>query len=596
MINHWVELLRERARTEPDRVCYIYLDFEQGGQSGQDHRGGEVPREVRYTYADIDLKARAIAAKLQKMKLEGKQVLLVYPPGMDFVPAFFGCLYARVVAVPVYAPHPAQLSRTLKRFQSIIQDAKPSAILTVSSITGMLRPIIALSPRLWGARTIATDQLDVGLAESWQQPEITSETLAFLQYTSGSTSGAKGVMVSHGNLISNAQATQAIRQHPADEVQVTWLPVYHDMGLIGGILQPVFAHYPTVVMSPLAFLQRPARWLEAISHYRGTLSALPNFALDLCARKVTEDEKQRLDLSHWQGAWNGAEPVRAASLDRFSAAFASCGFRPEAHFPVYGLAEATLIVAGNREPRLPVRLRVSREQLTLGEISVATMDNPDVQVLVGCGESAPGQRIAIVDPESRELCPAHRIGEIWVHGPGVAQGYWNQPELTNEVFKARIGNSGEGPFLRTGDLGFVYEGQLYVAGRLKDLIIMDGKNHYPQDIELAAEQAHPAIRPGCTAAFAIELDGSERLVLVAEVDRRYKKDGSLSPEGEAAGLPAHASELRNLIQRAISQNTETEAYEVVLIQGGSIPKTSSGKIQRRTCKEAFRRGKLERIS
>jgi amino acid adenylation domain-containing protein len=549
----FADLLRARAAERPEQVAFTFLtDGEAEGAS--------------LTYGELDRRARAIAAALAESVAPGERALLLYPPGLDFIAAFFGCLYAGVVAVPAYPPRPNDRSQS--RLRAIARDATPRAALTTGAIlAGAAGPrgLLAVAPELAGPRWIATDgPLAAGVVLAEGEPD--PEWVAFLQYTSGSTATPKGVMVTHANLLHNERMIGAAFGMDETSVVVGWLPLYHDMGLIGNVLQPLHAGARCVLMSPVAFLQRPMRWLEAIARYRGTVSGGPNFAYELCLRKAAPEAVAGLDLSSWRVAFNGAEPVRASTLERFAATFAPSGFRPEAFYPCYGLAEATLFVTGGQPGVAP---RVDGES---GRVS--------------CGRSWMGQRIVVADPETGSEVPAGSIGEVWIAGPSVARGYWRNPGATAHDFNAFLtGADGrhEGPFLRTGDLGYLAGGELYVTGRLKDLIILRGRNHYPQDVELTAEGAHPDLRPGGGAAFAVEMGGEERLVVVHEVERRRR-----APEA----LEGNVEEIAEALRRAVAAEHEVQVHDVVLIRQGSLPKTSSGKVQRRLCRDLYLRGEL----
>jgi amino acid adenylation domain-containing protein len=552
-----VELLRRRARLQPERRAYTFLlDGER--------------EEVHLSYGELDRQARSIAARLQALGVEGERALLLYPPGLQYAAAFFGCLYAGVTAVPVYPPRP---NRPDPRFLAILSDARARVVLTTSAILPNAERLLAGEAAVaW----LATDGLDAEGAEEWRLPELAPDGLAFLQYTSGSTSAPKGVMVSHGNLVHNERLIQSAFGVTEDSVVVGWLPLYHDMGLIGNLLQPLWAGCSCVLMSPVDFLQKPLRWLAALSRYGGTVSGGPNFAYDLCARKIRPEDKAGLDLSRWEVAFDGAEPVRAETLDRFAAAFAPCGFRREALFPCYGLAEATLFVTGATRRKAPVVGRFRAPEL---ERHRAVAD-PDGRPLVSSGRPAPapvGQEVAIVDPDGPRRLPEGGVGEIWVAGPSVAGGYWSRPEPAESTFRAFTA-AGEGPFLRTGDLGFLLGGELFVTGRAKDLVIIRGRNHYPQDIELTVEKSHSALRPGCGAAFAVDEGGEERLVVVQELRREARN--------------ADAAEVLEAIRRAVAEEHEVQLQAVALIRTASLPKTSSGKVRRRACRDAFLNGSL----
>ncbi len=459
---------------------------------------------------------------------------------------------------------------------------------------------------------LTTDDILRGQSADWKKPALDQDSLAFLQYTSGSTGNPKGVMVSHGNLLFNSALISRSFETSPDDVGVIWLPPYHDMGLIGGILQPIYRGFPVVLMSPVAFLQKPFRWLQAISRYKATLSGEPNFAYNLCTRKITREQKADLDLSSWKIAFNGAEPIRPDTLDRFSDAFGSCGFRRETFYPCYGLAEGTLIVSGGAVNEQPVLMDVNAEALENHKVIPAEKEEPNPHTLIGCGTNLSGQKILIVNPESFKPCLPDEIGEIWVSGKSVARGYWKRPEDTRATFQAYLSDTGEGPFLRTGDMGFLHKGELFVTGRLKDLIIIRGRNHYPQDIEMTVEKSYPRLRPGCSAAFEVEIRGEKRLFVAAEIERRFgerrvqrqekSSERRRLPRRQYTELPDYNLEKNEppdvtkaveAIRRAVSEEHELQVYGVLLLKIGSIPKTSSGKIQRHACREGFLKETLE---
>lgn len=558
-----VELLSYRASIQSDQKLYTFLQNSE---------------TESLTYEALHLQAQAIAARLQSLDAAGERALLLYQPGLDFITAFFGCLYAGVVAVPAYPP---RRNQSLSRLQAIAQDAQAKIVLTSTKLLSSLQSIssqegLEVAELHW----LATDGLSTDIAPTWQPQELDSNTLAFLQYTSGSTGTPKGVMITHGNLLHNEQMIQKAFGHTEKTIVVGWLPVFHDMGLIGNVLQPLYLGVPCILMSPVDFLQKPIRWLQAISDYKATTSGGPNFAYDLCLRKVTPEQLNNLDLSSWEVAFTGAEPVRAATLEEFTATFAPCGFRKEAFYPCYGMAETTLIVTGGEKTALPITCNVEKAALEQNRIVKARKSKGDTQTIVGCGQSHPDQKVIIVDPQSLTLCTPEQVGEIWVAGPSVAQGYWNQAELTENTFRAYLADTGEGPFLRTGDLGFLQDGELFITGRLKDVIIVRGQNHYPQDIELSVETSHPSLRPSCGAAFTIDFQNSERLVIVQEVERSYLRK-------------LNVPEVVGQIRQKVAAQHGLEVYATVLVKTGSIPKTSSGKIRRRACRDAFLSGSLD---
>jgi acyl-CoA synthetase (AMP-forming)/AMP-acid ligase II len=579
------EIFRRRASHEPARTAYVYLgDGEQ--------------EEARVNYAELDVLARTVGATLQELHARGERALLIYPPGLDFVAAFFGCLYSGVVAIPAYPPHPARPEITLPRLQAILADSQAKFVLTTTPILSKVAPLFARDAELRQLRWLATDEIEHTRAGDWNETDVSPDDLAFLQYTSGSTSAPKGVMVSHRNLLANSAYIHYGFEHTPESISVTWLPAYHDMGLIDGIVQPMYGGFTGYVMPQTSFLQRPLRWLRAISRYRATHSGGPNFAYEHCVNKIRPEQRSGLDLSCWRVAYNGAEPIREETLRRFAMSFEECGFRADAFYPAYGLAEATLKVAGGRGARPPVTWKLESAPLEENLLveAPASSDPQNVRTLVSSGRMDLGTRAIIVDPSSLTECA--RVGEVWVSGEGVAQGYWNRSELTEQTFKAHLSDTGDGPFLRTGDLGFIKDGELFITGRLKDLIIIGGRNHYPQDIELIVEQCHPALRSGCTAAFSVELEGEERLVIAAEFDPR-----ALHPvaQSEASGAvrrlnPAEEWKLlKTAVLRAVSDHFGLHVHELVLLKLGGVPKTSSGKIKRQECRKAYLTGALERV-
>jgi len=563
---HLIRVLRRQAEDRPQQaVCIHLLD----GQAA----------EARLTFAELDRRARAIAARLQEMGCAGQNVLLVYPPGIDFVAAFFGCLYADCVAVPTYPPH---RHRMLKRFLAVAADSQARTALTNASgaatfqamiDTAKHSPTAAASPLTW----IATDELPDALAEHWQEPSIRPGALALLQYTSGSTSQPKGVMLSHANLMANIRAIQQAFGAQDGDRSVFWLPMYHDMGLVGGVLAPVFTGVTNVFLSPATFLQSPITWLTAISKYRATIAGGPNFAYDLCVRKITDEQRAALDLSPWSLAFVGAEPIDPSTLEHFAAAFAPCGFTPSAFYPCYGLAEATLMVSGSKRGSGARVETFHNSALTECRVEPVPGDATRARRLVACGSPVGDLRVAIVDPECREETGPGRVGEIWVAGASVGQGYWRKPEQTRRSFDAHLSGTGEGPFLNTGDLGFLRDGQLFVAGRLDDLIIVRGMNRYPQDIEAIARASHPLLEPGYGAAFLADDPDRQRLILVHEVVRKGQDD---------------FRSVLDALRCAVLEECGLALDTVVLVRSGTIPRTSSGKIQRHACRAAFRDGTL----
>jgi len=563
-----VELLRRRATILTEQQAYTYLIDNE--------------RKEAFTYGELDRRARIIGAALQRQGATGERVLLLYPPGLEFIAAFFGCLFAGAVAVPAYPP---RMNRSFRRLLSIVADSHANFALTTTPILSKVESLLS-DPNhglhLERLRWLDTSAVTLDVAEDWLEPDISPDSMAFLQYTSGSTGAPKGVMLTHANLLHNASLIYYGVNHKPGDRYVSWLPTFHDMGFMAGILQPLYGGFEVVLMSPISFLQNPFRWLQAISRYRGTTSGGPSFAYELCVQKITAEQRATLDLSSWSVAFNGAEPIRHDTMERFTKAFEPCGFRHETFYPCYGMAEATLIVSGGRKTDPPVIKTVQARALERHEaVEASAHKDEPTRALVGCGVTFPGQEIVIVHPDSHTTCAPDQVGEIWVSGPSIAQGYWNNPVETERIFQAHLADTGKGPFLRTGDLGFMHDGELFITGRLKDMIIIRGLNHYPQDIELTVEQCHAALRPGCGAAFSVEVAGEERLVVVQEVDWR------LQPDGEAL--------IKN-IRQTVSEEHEVQVHAVVLIKPKSIPKTSSGKIQRHACRAGFLAGSLDIIT
>ncbi|OGV79558.1 MAG: hypothetical protein A3K19_02630 [Lentisphaerae bacterium RIFOXYB12_FULL_65_16] len=578
-----VRVLRRHAEERPDHTAFAHL---ADGLSGH----------PSLTYAKLDRRARAIAGCLQDMGFAGQRVLLVYPPGLDFITAFLGCLYAGCVAVPTSPPHRHRLA---DRFQAIAADTGSRVALSTASAVAQFQVMTeveksdeapASSRILW----LATDGIPDVLAEHWNEPAIASDALAMLQYTSGSTSRPKGVVLSHANLMANICAIHQAFGLRDEDSAVFWLPMYHDMGLVGGVLVPAFARVPVVFISPAAALQNPITWLAAISKYRATISGGPNFAYDLCVRKITGEQRATLDLSSWALAFVGAEPVDPGTLERFAAAFAPCGFDPGAFYPTYGLSEATLMVSGPRRGSGATVGVFHDTALTKGHVEPvpdSVRAKPDSAVvksdqarearrLVGCGSSVGAVRVAIVDLHTHAEAAPDRVGEIWVAGASVSQGYWHKPDQTRSTFQAYLNDVGEGPFLRTGDLGFMREGQLYVTGRLDDLIIVRGLNRHPQDIEATARGSHPLLEDGYGAAFVADDQGQRRLILVQEATRKGEDFAPVLDAVRGAVLDEHGLALD----------------VIVLVRCGTIPKTSSGKIQRHACRAAFLAGELKALA
>src|SRR5262245_387406 len=558
-----IDSLRYWTEQQPQEVAYIYTDGEA--------------EESSLTYEQFDRHARAIAARLVDLKMTGERALLLYPPGLEFVVAWFGCLYAGVVAVPAYPP---RRNRNMQRIEAISDDCAAKVALTEHDVLDRIEDLLDEAPRLKQLTWLATDRIADSDGAGWNPPLIRPDALAMLQYTSGSTGTPKGVMLAHSNLMHNVQIICYSFEPSRKSVGMSWLPTYHDMGLVGGVLMAMFFGRPAVLMSPMAFLQKPIRWLRGITKYGVTVSGGPNFAYELCTEKITDDQLPGLDLSKWEVAFNGAEPVRADTLARFSERFGPYGFRPETHYPCYGMAETTLIVTGSYKGRPKIIRNFDARKLDAKQVAAAKSGAAGGRELVGCGHVLPDEQVRIVDPDTGRELPADRIGEIWVNSPSVAQGYWNNAAATEQSFLARIAGSNDGPFLRTGDLGFLQDGELFVTGRIKDLIIIRGVNRYPQDIEMTVERASERIQPQAVGAFAVDMAGRERLIILAEVERARRDDWS---------------DVIAAVRKAVTAEHELPPDAVVLVRFGSVPKTSSGKIQRHACREEFLSGSLQII-
>jgi acyl-CoA synthetase (AMP-forming)/AMP-acid ligase II len=538
------ELLRRRAEAQPDERAYTFL--EDGERQG-----------AQLTWGTLERRSRAVASEVAAHASSGSRALILCPPGLDVIPAFFGALGAGAIAVPCYPPRisrvtPAdQRDRTLDRLRAIVRDARPRVVLATAAMVDRAVAICAAVPGLLDATWLSLDNCGADHSPD-ASCAIDSDAVAFLQYTSGSTAEPRGVMVTHANLLHNLADAHALAQHGRDAASVSWLPVIHDMGLIQGVLQGAFSGFPSWLMSPAAFLQRPARWLEAIARTRATISGGPNFAYELCTRRITTDERSALDLRSWHLAFNGAEPIRQASLDAFAKAFGPCGFDARAFRPCYGLAEATLLVS-----------------MGAGATS-------------SCGAPPRSTQVRIVNPVTLRECPAGICGEIWIAGPGVTAGYWNQPEASRSTFDARIANTEEGPFLRSGDLGSIGPEGLRITGRIKDILIVRGMKHAPQDIEETVERASPLLRAGCCAVFALPGVDEDLVGVAAEL--------------EAGNTATGGDSIISGIREAVGSAHGIQVSLVALIAPGTIPKTTSGKLQRFACREGLLDGWLTPVS
>jgi acyl-CoA synthetase (AMP-forming)/AMP-acid ligase II/acyl carrier protein len=557
--------LSEFTAQTPDRIAYTFL------------REGEHAAE-QLTFAELSARVTAFAARLGAQYRPGERLILLYPQGLDFLVAFLGCLESGVVAVPVSLPN---RHRGVTLLRAIALDCGASAMLSERALLERLEESLVTDSVLGALPRFATEEWREPAPKAWVSPKISTESPALIQYTSGSTGSPRGVLVSHANLVHNQRQIQETCGYGVDSVAVSWLPLFHDMGL-GVALMTVSAGMRGVLMSPSAFLQKPIRWLRAISDYRATFSSAPDFGYDLCARRVSPSECDGLDLSSWTIAPNGSEPVRAATFERFVTAFAPYGFRGENYKPVYGLAEATLLVTGDAPGRAPTVRRFSTELLEQGKASVPRSAGELSRAFIGCGQPRSGAGLCIVDPHTRQECEAGTVGEIWVSGPSVAGGYWGLEALSEATFRARTAD-GRGPFLRTGDLGFWDDDSLFITGRFKDLVIVRGRNHYPQDIEATVSMCHPALEPQRCAAFSVDGDEGEQLVVVQEVRR-------------SALRSIDTAEVFRAISSAVSLGHGLQTHSIVLIRPASLPRTTSGKVQRKPCARAFLEHSLSEIA
>jgi acyl-CoA synthetase (AMP-forming)/AMP-acid ligase II len=565
--NSIVDVLQRRAKNQPHELAFRFIsDGEQD--------------DTLLTYENLDRRACSIAASLQSSLKHGDRAVLLFPPGLDFVAAFFGCLYAKVIAVPAYPPHPARIEVTLPIILGLIADADASAVLLSKELYTSINSRNTIKTALDNIKLIVIDDGVSMLNYQWHQAEIKSDDIAYLQYTSGSTSAPKGVMISHNNLIHNMHLIQKCFGISKEDHGVIWLPPYHDMGLIGGILQPLYSGVSFTLMPHLMFLQRPLRWLETISRFRATISGAPDFAYELSIKKIKSEQREQLDLSSWRVAFNGAEPVYHKTLNQFANYFAPCGFRKEAFMPCYGLAESTLLVSASSKGSEPLMKRFLNNALERNHAIISHEQSEDAHTLVSCGKVNTEQKVKIVNPETMIACSHDEIGEIWVRGNSVATGYWNKQLETACTFNAKPADNDKETFLRTGDFGFLHEGELYITGRLKNLIISEGKNHYPQDIEKTIEACHSAIRSRSCAVFSIQNNGHEEIIAVAETEHTS---------------PLEEVEICKVIREAVSVNHGLYLKDIKLTKPGSIPKTTSGKTKHFACKQYYLEGNLIQV-
>ena len=560
-----VDLLRDRANSEPDKTAYTWL------RDGKTEAGF-------LTYQQIDRRAREIAAFLQSLSVSEKPVLLLYPPGLELIPGFFGCLSAGAIAISASPPGPNQ---STSRIGAIASDSQAEVVLTTQSILPYLKARFAESPDLAKIQLVATDGRIS--SESGNPHPVTANTLACLAYTSGSTGTPKGIMLGHGNILENLAGLQERVQFTPESKLISWMPFDHNSGIVGGILVPLYNNFPAILMSPLDFMGNPLSWLETMSRYRGTFSLAPNFAYNLVCSYATPEYLANLDLSSWDVALWGSEPVRADIVERFFTTFAPCGLRREAFTSSYGLSEVVSLATATLKNEGPIACNVEKKALEQNRAVLVSEPSEQTKQILGSGRALPNQDIRIVNPQTLTSCRSDEIGEIWISSPCAARGYWNRPEATEGAFEGKLADTGDGPFLRTGDLGFFLNGELFITGRLKEMIIIRGRNHYPQDIEKTVEKSHPALQPNSSAAFSIDVDNEEKLVAIAEIQENHL------PQLDADGVTQS-------IREAVSGEHSIQAYQVVLLKPGTIPKSPTGKILRSSCREAFLNGSFNPLT
>lgn len=563
-----IDVLKLRSIEQADKIAYRFL------VDGED-------LEETITYSDLDRKAQILAATIQTHCEKGDRAILLYSPGLDFIIAYFACLYAGIIAIPFPPPHHARLLKTIDPTINIIRDAKPKILLSNSKLINSIKQQLRSNNDFSLLHMISTDTLEKDAHKAIQPVTgINRSDVAFLQYTSGSTSSPKGVMVSYDNLLNNLEYTERRMCTSENSSGVFWLPFYHDMGLIGGILQPLYSGFTSTLIPHLLFLQKPLRWLKAMTKYKATVTAAPNFAYDLCNEKINEANNTELDLSQLKTALNGAEPVNPSTIINFFNSFKACGFKLDAFVPCYGLAESTLMVSGGPIEEEPIIKHLDKTEFQNNKLQFSDTSSDNTISVVSCGEICDGQTIKIVNPSNLNECTSDCIGEIWINGPSVTVGYWNNQDATEETFRAKLENDSLN-YLRTGDLGFISDGQLFITGRIKNMIIIDGKNYYPHDIQRVVENAHYAINPSGSAVFAIDDSKSEQIVVLAEFQHKLVND---------------VKELEDSIRSAVSESLSLDLFDVRFVIPGSIPRTTSGKIKHHACKEQYLNENLKELN
>ncbi|MCW3465037.1 fatty acyl-AMP ligase [Chitinophaga nivalis] len=560
-MQHLVDLLSQHGTAMPDKTAFTFVT------------DGEEAAEV-ISFGALDHYARKIAANLQLQAAAGKSILLLFQPGINYIASFLGCIYAGCIPVPAYPP---RNNKHLERISSIIADAEAAFIFCDNTIAARIKQLKAgtelIAPQI---RILEMEDLqDIG--DNWVKPDIQPGDIAFLQYTSGSTAQPKGIIVTHENLWYNEMVIRQAFVHDENTVVAGWLPLYHDMGLIGNVLQPLYLGVPCVLISPFHFVQQPLRWLKIISKYKATSSGAPSFGYQYCVDKITDDQLTGIDLRSWSLAYNGSEPVNYETIRAFSQKFAACGFREEAFYPCYGLAEATLMVTGGSKQEKVKVLHVEEESMREQTVRLQEAGGATAKDIVSCGSTWNDHEVKIVAVAESRTCGELEVGEVWVAGNSVTRGYWRNPEQTREGFENYLESDGA-RYMRTGDLGFLYQGELYITGRIKDLIIIRGRNYYPQDIENELESAHPALIKNGGVVF-VSHRKPEQLVVVHEINHNYE-NLAVEAVGQA-------------IISAVSAGTGLRVQDVVLVKRMSVPKTSSGKKQRIRCSAMYAQQELD---
>jgi acyl-CoA synthetase (AMP-forming)/AMP-acid ligase II len=572
-----IDLLNERANKNAGDLAFRYM------------ANGDLDGPIReWTFSELYRQSVGVAQDLDEQGLAGSSVLLAFPPGLDFVKAFYGCLIAGVRAVPVPLPNP----RSKNPLDKILGTARACGALTILTDQQFADMAAAMGTELPVHLQTVTDRT----GSNWSGPATEMTKVAYLQFTSGSTGQPKGVSVTHANAVANMRVMGEMLRIKPDAPAMVWAPHYHDLCLVGHILGPVYHGFESTLMSPLDFLIKPVRWLRAMSHYKVVNTACPNFGYEYSVKRIKTEECEGLDLSHWLVAGNGGEPVHQETMEAFTKKFAPYGFRPQTFMPTYGMAESVLFVSGLKPLSEPPRvLSLSADELESHRVRVINAEEPGERVTsaVSCGRPGSGHSVIAVDPDSLVRVSASQVGELWVSGPSVPQGYWGFPQESADTFEGYLSDTNEGPYLRTGDLGFIHDGEVYLTGRLKDLIIIAGRNHYPSDIELTVQKSGAPVRPGSCVAISERVEGNEELVIVSEVDMRKLPENALSDDGsDSQSLGEFWAAAARAVRGAISKAHGLSVRSIVFVEAQSLEKTSSGKPRRRHYQQLYREGGL----